>query len=52
MVKEAKDFKKILNDISMVAKKGVSLDKSKVLFSTTDIVIQRNLTRILGFQTD
>ena len=51
-VKEAKAFKQILNDFAMAAGTEVSLTKSKVFFFNTDIAIQRNLTRILGFQRD
>jgi len=36
----------------MVAGTEVSLTKSKVFFFNTDISIQRNLSRILGFQRD
>jgi len=51
-VKEARAFKNILNDFSLAAGTEVSLDKSKVLFFNTYIAVQRNLTRILGFQRD
>eukprot|EP00253_Pinus_taeda_P004094 PITA_04094 len=51
-VKEAKAFKQILNDFVMAADTEVSLDKSKVFLFNTDIAIQRNLTKILGFQRD
>ena len=36
----------------MAAGTEVGIDKSKVFFFNTDIAIQRNLTRILGFQRD
>ena len=52
IVKEWKAFKQILNYLVMAAGTEVSLDKSKVFFFNTDIAIQRNLTRILGFQRD
>jgi len=48
-VKEAKAFKQILNDFAMAAGTEVSLTKSKIFFFNTDIAIQRNLSRILGF---
>eukprot|EP00253_Pinus_taeda_P024975 PITA_24975 len=51
-VKEALAFKKILNEFTMVVGTEVSLTKSKFFFFNTDISIQRNLTRILGFQRD
>eukprot|EP00253_Pinus_taeda_P019968 PITA_19968 len=52
MVKEAIAFKLILNDFALATCTEVSLDKSNVFFLNTDIAIQRNLTRILGFQRD
>jgi len=52
MIKEARDFKKILNKFALAVGIEVSLDKSKVFFFNTNIAIQRNLTRILGFQRD
>jgi len=51
-VKEAKVFKQILNEFAMAAGTEVSLSKSKIFFFNTDISIQRNLSRILGFQRD
>eukprot|EP00253_Pinus_taeda_P010385 PITA_10385 len=51
-VTEAKTIKQILNDFAMAASIEVSLNKSKVFFFNTDISIQRNITRILGFQRD
>lgn len=52
MVKEAKSFKKILNDFVMATGIEVSLTKSNILFFYTDISIQRNLTKILSFQRE
>lgn len=52
MVKEASAFKEILSDFALATSTYVSLDKLKVFFFNTDIAIQRNLTRILGFQRD
>eukprot|EP00253_Pinus_taeda_P013187 PITA_13187 len=51
-VKEAKAFKQILRDFSMAASIEVSLTKSKIFFFNMDILIQRNLSRILGFQRE
>jgi len=51
-VKEAKAFKQILNDFAMAASTEVSRDKSKVFSFITNISIQKNLTKILGFQRD
>lgn len=51
-VKEALAYKQILNDFAMTAGTEVSLTKSKIFFFNTDIAIQRNISRILGFQRD
>ena len=51
-IKEAKDFKQILNDFAMATGIEVSLTKSKIFFFNTDIAIQRNISKILGFQRD
>jgi len=51
-VREAKEIKRILNDFSMVAGIELSLNESKVFFFNTNIVIQRNITKILGFQRE
>jgi len=51
-VKEAKAFKKILYEFALAAGTKVSLAKSEIFFFNTDISIQRNLSRILGFQRD
>lgn len=45
-------IEKILNDFAMAAGIEVSLDKSKVFPFNTDISIQCDITRILGFQGD
>eukprot|EP00253_Pinus_taeda_P014312 PITA_14312 len=51
-VKEAREIKHILNDFAMAASTEVSLNKSKVFFFNTNIGIQKNITRILGFQRE
>lgn len=52
MVKEALAYKQILKVFAMAAGTEVSLTKSKILFFNTDIAIQRNISRISGFQID
>lgn len=51
-IRDARAIKNILNDFSMVAGTKVSLNKSKVFFFNTNINMQRNITRILGFQRE
>ena len=51
-ITEARAIKDILNDFAMVAGTEVSQNMSKVFFFNTNISIQRNITRILGFQRD
>jgi len=51
-VKEAKTFKLILHEFSMAMGAEVSITKSEIFFFNTDILVQRNLFRILGFQRD
>jgi len=51
-VKEAKAFKQILNEFARGTRIEVCLTKSKIFFFNTDISIQRNLSRILGFQRE
>lgn len=51
-VKEAKAFKQILSEFSRAASTEVSLTKSKIFFFNIDISIQRNLSKILGFQRE
>ena len=50
-VKEAKAFKQILSEFARAAGTELSLNKSKI-FCNIDISIQRNLSRILGFQRE
>ena len=52
MVKEALAYKKILIYFSMASGMEVNLSKSKIFFFNTHIVIQRNISRILGFQRE
>jgi len=52
IVKEAREFKKILSEFSMAAGIEVSLTKSNISLFNIDISIQRNLSRILGFQRE
>eukprot|EP00253_Pinus_taeda_P028078 PITA_28078 len=51
-VREALAYKQILKDFAMVVGTKVSLSKSNIFFFNTDIAIQRNISRILGFQRD
>jgi len=51
-VREARTIKQILNNFAMVVVTKVSLTKSKVFFFNTDIAIQCNIARIIGFQRD
>ena len=51
-VREAREIKEILDDFAMAAGTVVSQNKSKVFFFNTNIAIQRNITRILGFQRE
>ena len=51
-VKEALAYKRILSDFAMAAGTEVSLSKSKIFFFNTNIAIQQNISRILGFQRD
>lgn len=51
-VKEALAYKQILKYFAMAAGTEVNLSKSKILFFNTNIAIQRNISRILGFQGD
>ena len=52
MVREALAYKQILKNFALAAGTKVSLTKSKIFFFNTDIAIQRNISRILGFQRD
>jgi len=51
-VKEALAYKQILHDFAMAIGMEVNLSKSKIVFFNTNIVIQRNISRILGFQRE
>eukprot|EP00253_Pinus_taeda_P024711 PITA_24711 len=51
-VKEATAYKQIMNVFTMATGMGVNLSKSKIFFFNTNIAIQRNISRILGFQRD
>eukprot|EP00253_Pinus_taeda_P001505 PITA_01505 len=51
-VKEALDYKQILNDFVKATGMEVNLSKSIVFFFNTHIAIQRNVSRILGFQRE
>lgn len=50
-VKEATAYKKILNDFALASAMEVNLTKS-IFFLKTNIAIQRNISRILGFQRE
>jgi len=52
IVKEALAYKQILNYFSLASGMKVNLSKSKIFFFSTNIAIQRNISRILGFQRD
>jgi len=43
-------YKQILKDFALASGMEVNLSKSKILFFSTNIDIQRNISRILGFQ--
>lgn len=51
-VKEALVYKQILNDFALATCMEVNLSKSKFIFLNTNIAVQRNISRILGFQRD
>eukprot|EP00253_Pinus_taeda_P022159 PITA_22159 len=51
-VKEVLAFKQILKYFSLATSMEVNLSKSKIFFFSTNIAIQRNISRILGFQRD
>jgi len=51
-VKEALAYKQILKDFSLASGMDVNLSKSKIFLFSTNIAIQRNISRILGFQRD
>eukprot|EP00253_Pinus_taeda_P004111 PITA_04111 len=52
IVKEATAYKKILNAFAKASGMEVNLTKSKIFFFNTNIAIQRNISRIIGFQRD
>jgi len=52
MIKEALAYKQLLSDFAMATGMEVNLSKSKIFFFNTDIAIQRNISRILGFQRE
>eukprot|EP00253_Pinus_taeda_P004755 PITA_04755 len=52
IVKESLAYKQILNEFSMASGMETNLSKSKNFFFNTNITIQRNMSRILGFQRD
>jgi len=52
MVKESLAYKQILRDFAMASGMEVNLSKSKFFFFNTHIAIQRNISKILGFQRD
>eukprot|EP00253_Pinus_taeda_P007884 PITA_07884 len=51
-VKEASAYNKILKEFVMATGMEVNLSMSKISFLNTNIAIQRNISRILGFQRD
>ena len=51
-VKEASAYNQLLKEFSMATGMEVNLSKSKIFFLNTNIAIQRNISRILGFQRD
>lgn len=51
-VKEAHAYKQTLDDFAMASGMEVNLSKSNIFFFNTSIAIQRNISRIMGFQRD
>jgi len=51
-VKESLAYKQILSDFAMASGMEVNLSKSTIFFFNTHIVIQRSISRILGFQRE
>lgn len=51
-VKEASAYKNIMDGAARASGMEVNLSKSKIFFFNTNIAIQRNIARILGFQWD
>jgi hypothetical protein len=50
MVKEAKTFKRILEEFGEASRAEINHSKSMIYFFNTNFAIQRNLTNILGFE--
>jgi hypothetical protein len=50
MVKEAKDFKIILEDFKEASREEINHSKSMIYFFNTNSSIQQNLDNILGFE--
>jgi len=51
-VKEASTYNQILKVFTMATGMEVNLSKPKIFFLNANITIQRNISRILGFQRD
>lgn len=51
-IREAREVKDISNDFALETGTKVSQNKSKVFFFNTNIDIQRNITKMIGFQRD
>ena len=51
-VKEALVYKHLLSDFTMATGMEVNLSKSKMFFFNTNISVQKNISRILGFRRD
>lgn len=51
-VKEASAYNQILKEFSLAIGMEVNLSQSKIFFLNINIAIQRNISRILGFQRD
>eukprot|EP00253_Pinus_taeda_P028390 PITA_28390 len=51
-VKEPLAYKQIFSDFAMASGMEVNLSKSKIFFFNTNVAIQRNISRIMGFQRD
>jgi hypothetical protein len=49
-VKEAKDYKRILEDFGEASEEEINHSKSMIYFFNTNLAIQRNLANILGFE--
>jgi len=51
-VKEATTYKKVLNLFALASRTEVNLSKSKIFFFNTNIVVKKNISKIMGFQRD